>query len=509
MTAIWLSPVYENPSGATYYHGYAPVNFLSVDPRKGTLDEYRTIVNEAHARGIRVLFDWVCNHTCHAFDYEHDDTYFRELNNGPPKNISRWTRQLIPDDLMNKDNFYRRGDIFDWNNEDHRIKGDFFTYEHGQSYCALDLSRRKTQEIMIHIALFWMANTGIDGFRCDAVIHVDPCFWRRFNFAVRKFARERMGKNNFLLLGEAFATDADVLAGFLSPYWGGFDSVFDFEDYFCAVGLFRGERHANRLKLAHDASRTVLKTATETLHLSSSSSSNNSSDENEVVPPKFFTKVIDSHDVERYLRSNDSIRRLDVGLTYLLTTSGMPILLYGTEQGLRNGALSKQLEQFNLDLSRVDMFPEGQFKSAGGVHPVNAFCSDSRGYKLVRRLARVRARFVALRRGELWSRRADDCGTYVFSRLFMNGEEEEEVVVAINPGEAEVRLIDVHVHHRGMEERVLVDVLEQEEIKEQKDDESVCYRTTTRSGTNGGTVVDIVVPAMSGRILVDACKLDM
>ena len=60
--AVWMTPVVENDLARTSYHGYACTDSYSVDPRLGTLDDYKNLTREAHARGIRVVHDWVPNH---------------------------------------------------------------------------------------------------------------------------------------------------------------------------------------------------------------------------------------------------------------------------------------------------------------------------------------------------------------------------------------------------------------------------------------------------------------
>ncbi|MDG1674955.1 MAG: alpha-amylase family glycosyl hydrolase, partial [Flavobacteriales bacterium] len=60
--AVWMTPVVENDLARTSYHGYACTDSYKVDPRLGSLEDYKTLAREAHARGIRVVHDWVPNH---------------------------------------------------------------------------------------------------------------------------------------------------------------------------------------------------------------------------------------------------------------------------------------------------------------------------------------------------------------------------------------------------------------------------------------------------------------
>jgi alpha-amylase len=62
VNCLWLSPFFESSSNARNLHGYDVVDHCTVDPRLGTNDDARTLIREAHARGIRLIFDFVPNH---------------------------------------------------------------------------------------------------------------------------------------------------------------------------------------------------------------------------------------------------------------------------------------------------------------------------------------------------------------------------------------------------------------------------------------------------------------
>ncbi len=75
-TAIWLTPVFTNKavqgqgeSMSAGYHGYWGTNFLEVDPHLGTRQDYKAFVDAAHARGLKVYFDVVVNHTADVIQY--------------------------------------------------------------------------------------------------------------------------------------------------------------------------------------------------------------------------------------------------------------------------------------------------------------------------------------------------------------------------------------------------------------------------------------------------------
>ena len=59
VTAFWLMPVFTSNS----YHGYDVIDYRSIDPDYGTLEDFKTLVDAAHQRGMRVILDLVINHT--------------------------------------------------------------------------------------------------------------------------------------------------------------------------------------------------------------------------------------------------------------------------------------------------------------------------------------------------------------------------------------------------------------------------------------------------------------
>ena len=59
ITGIWLMPIFPSPS----YHGYDVTDYRSINPDYGTLDDFKRLLNEAHERGIKVIIDFVGNHT--------------------------------------------------------------------------------------------------------------------------------------------------------------------------------------------------------------------------------------------------------------------------------------------------------------------------------------------------------------------------------------------------------------------------------------------------------------
>ena len=59
---LWFTPVLENNMTGGSYHGYATTDYYKVDPRFGTNEEYKLLIEKAHARGIKIVMDMIFNH---------------------------------------------------------------------------------------------------------------------------------------------------------------------------------------------------------------------------------------------------------------------------------------------------------------------------------------------------------------------------------------------------------------------------------------------------------------
>ncbi|MDJ0928765.1 MAG: alpha-amylase family glycosyl hydrolase [Gammaproteobacteria bacterium] len=200
-TAIWITPVQlqiTNPSivpgipelGLDFFehhgfHGYWMDDFNAIEPRLGDEAALKSLVDAAHARGLKVLLDVVYNHSGYGSRYETDPQYrgwvrTREVDCG----ADRETCQVggLPD--------------FDTERED---------------------VRRYLLDANISLA----ERTGIDGFRLDTVWHINHDFWRLH----RDETRSRLGQD-FFLLGEVWGGDAQVMDQWFEP--DEMDAGFDF-----------------------------------------------------------------------------------------------------------------------------------------------------------------------------------------------------------------------------------------------------------------------------------------
>lgn len=144
---LWLMPIYpisqKNKKG-TLGSPYAIADYKSVNPDYGTLDDFKSLVNRAHALGLRIVLDWVPNHTGwdHVWITEHPDWY--------TKIHGKMTTPVDP----------KTGKPTDWTD-----------------VADLNYDNPAMRKGMIDAMQFWVKECGIDGYRCDVAGFVPNDFW--------------------------------------------------------------------------------------------------------------------------------------------------------------------------------------------------------------------------------------------------------------------------------------------------------------------------------------------
>ena len=136
---LWFMPV--NPISKVDRKGtmgsyYAVADYTAINPEFGTMADWKKLVNAIHARGMKVIIDWVPNHAGadHRWLTEHPDFFVKDSVGKP----------AIP---------------FDWTDTRQ-----------------LDYNNKVMQDSMIGAMKFWLKQTGIDGFRCDVAWNVPESF---------------------------------------------------------------------------------------------------------------------------------------------------------------------------------------------------------------------------------------------------------------------------------------------------------------------------------------------
>lgn len=450
VTALWIGPVWRQRAELDTYHGYAIQNFLDVDPRFGTRQDLRDLVDAAHSRGMYVLLDIIYNHSGNNWFYDdhgqprssmpyrpHPPYPFhswRAENGQPTKQIESENDGVWPRELQNINWYTRSGQIMQWdasNWEDPMHpdvefrRGDFFELKD------FDLSRPEVLSALIRIYQYWIALSDCDGFRIDTVKHISPEASRIFCGAIREYA-ESIGKENFLLLGEV--TGGEYMArSYIDIFGRNIDAVLDIgAPKGRLAGMIKGTVHPSiffEQFQVHDMLGSHRETG------------------------RYHVSILDDHDMVGYPK-----RRFAAGNTIparyeqsahavgtMLTTLGIPCIYYGTEQAF-DGSQNRHDFTVEPDLSFEDRYiRESMFGGsfgAFGTAGCHFFDTDHPTYLRIAAINRVRERDdligMALRRGRQYMR-----DTRYLDRPFLPPDQGElvawsrimhlqEVVVALN-----------------------------------------------------------------------------
>lgn len=408
VTTIVLNPVVLGIPEA--YHGYAPLHLLAVDPQLGTMADFKELVQKAHQRGLKVVFDLLINHVGPVFEYK-DGSGWRGLDQ-PPKEIGVWNHKLFPTEMTAPENFTRHGVIENWSDDEQATNGDFPpNYRHWAS------EKPEVQAKLIHMANWWLKETDIDGFRIDAIRHINPAFRVRFTKEVRAYAA-KLGKKNLFILGENSTGVDEEVARDLNE--AGIDSAYAYPEYRRLNWALHGQAPTRVIEDSLKRAVSVLGGSVSRL-----------------------LRFLDLHDTYRFLRNGEPVSILKMAMAFLMFSTGIPLIYYGTEQAFAQmtGRLDPEGPQFPADPeNRPDMFPEGQYKfpSSQG----DKFDTGAPTYLWLKQLADLRRAHPALSRGEQYVRWSDQNGPgiYAFSRIYKG----EEVLVVVNTA-AEARSADMWV----------------------------------------------------------------
>jgi glycosidase len=461
--AIWLSPVLKNrQSDPDTFHGYGIQNFLRPEPRFASSpgreeDELRDLVDEAHARGLYVIFDIVLNHAGDVFGYkgfgasapgsatvrpiEWRDENGRARPDFPviediPVAQRRPDALIWPTELQRNSFFRCKGKGGEGGGDFESLK-EFVTEAHdGQIFFV--------RNALILAYQYIIARYDIDGFRIDTLKYIERDFAQIFGNAMREFALS-IGKKNFFSYGEVYDSE-ERIAEFIGRNTRdggdliGVDSALDFPLFFRLPSVAKGFTPPTEI-IGVYRRRKAIERDVLTSHGEAG---------------RFFVTFLDNHDMkERFRGANtDGPDKFDpqviLGIALLFGLPGIPCLYYGTEQGLHGRGDS-------------DKF----VREALWGKP-NAFDVNHPFYKAINRLSEIRNAQPALRYGRLYFRPISGDGVHfgmssfapgvlAFSRILNN---QEILIVANTDTQGDFQghvLVDSFINSDGEQYRVLND----------------------------------------------------
>ena len=275
-TSIWLTPVFDNEANG--YHGYWIQDFYKTEEHFGTLEEFKTLVKEAHDRDIKVILDFVVNHV------------------GPNH---PWVNEEAK-----KSWFHDKQPITNWNSQEEVENNWLFDLPD------LNTENPETRTYLFDAAKWWIEETDVDGYRLDTVKHVPKEFWTEFASEVKSV------KEDFYLLGEVWHNDLRVVAAYQDT---GIDGFVDFpQNEHLRTSFSKPNTSLGWLFASLDRNQAFYDR------------------------PELLGTFMDNHDMTRFTREilqykHDPVVRWKLAMTYLFTAPGIPIVYYGSEIALDGG----------------------------------------------------------------------------------------------------------------------------------------------------------------------------
>lgn len=320
INVLWLSVPMDNTDGSglgtdgqqySAYHAYWPTDLTTTEEHFGTLAELQQLVDTAHEHGLKVLFDYAMNHVhADAPVYADHPEWFWPNDNGAGGDCVC-------------------GSGCGWDGADGRRC--WFT-----DYLPdFDFTQAEARAFSVGNALQWIADTGVDGFRLDAVKHIEDQWLLDLRARVRDEVEPETGEH-FYMVGETFTGDVDTIAYYVGDDM--LDGQFDFP-------------------LRMEMARTVLMRQGSMSDLASFMDANDGR-----YGAGIMSTFIGNHDIPRCIHLAEdtplwddpwaggrerawtnlpgqpagtaAFERLGNAFTVLLTTPGAPLVYYGDEVGL-------------------------------------------------------------------------------------------------------------------------------------------------------------------------------
>lgn len=301
---IYLNPIFS----AGEYHKYDLIDYFHVDPVFGTDEDFRLLVQEAHARGLRVIIDGVFNHIGYKSDIFQDVVKY-----GKKSKYWDWFNYLKEPVVIPKS-----GD---------EIPGyECFAYE--KKMPKLNQNNPDCANYFLSVGAYWVEKYDIDGWRLDVACEVCDDFWRHFRKTVKSI------KPSCVLIGEVWETASHWLSGDM------FDSTMNYDmRRYCE--RFFASRNINAQQFNDRVTEMLMRYRTPITYAQ--------------------LNLLDSHDASRFLTLCGGRRDwYELAIAFLFTFPGATCVFYGDEKGCE-GLLEDEF-RLSMPWERQDDALSGLFK---------------------------------------------------------------------------------------------------------------------------------------------------
>lgn len=416
VTALWITPPvlnqWVNRDGSyTGYHGYWARHFAEMDPHFGSLNDYRNLSRELHARGMYLIQDVVCNHSGDYFYYEgnydpeNPAQNFRLHSDEPPSQFPFDKNDARREEDLRLAAYHFTPTISDFSDPAQKL-----TY--GMSALDdLNTANPLVRKTLKESFRFWIEAVGVDAYRFDTPLYVEHEFWHDFlhsddpeELGIVPFAKQ-MGKEHFYTFGETWvSTDPLTPEGDLhaASYLGTkekpeMDAYLNFPLLSDIERVFKAGQATQNLGYRLQHQQELL------------------------AHPEWLPTFIDNHDMPRFL-SGVSQRSFEQALLFIMTVPGVPVIYYGTEQLFTE--------------TRPAMFAGG-FASDAKDH----FDTKSKGFRFMQTLIELRKSYPTLSQGKF--RLIKDSPYGAGPLIYEMATEQDTLWMAFNTSKQEVYAFNI------------------------------------------------------------------
>jgi glycosidase len=398
ITTIWITPTLENNMWMSY-HGYAATNLYRIDPRFGSNKLYKDLVNKAHSKDLKIVMDHVSNHIGINHWWMKDLPFKNWINGTPESHLpANHNKMTFPDP-------YSPGESVDltWN-------GWFTDY-------MVDLNQADPflKKYLIQNTIWWIEYLGIDGIREDTFPYCDQ-------YAMSDWLKAIFNEYpKFNIVGEIWTGEAAFLAAYQQKNKFGVHLNTNLP---CVTDFAMADAFRDYLSGRKGLEAVFNTLAQDFLY----------------YDPANLLTFFDNHDISRGLYiANGNIDRFKNALTILLTTRGIPKLLYGSEVGITGEESHGTIRS---------PFPGGFTgdKSSAFTEPGrNSFQKDIFNY--TSKLLKIRKRYSSLSEGVLTH-------FYPFDKIYVYFRKtaDESIMIIINDNNNPVEL-DLSLYRIQMDDK--------------------------------------------------------
>lgn len=393
VTGIWLMPISESPS----YHGYDVTDYRSIERDYGTLADFHALIDSAHARGIKVIIDFVMNHSSEFHPW------FVNSASSPSSTYRNWYTWRNPNP----------GFLGPWGQQVWHSRNSAYYYGIFWSGMPdLNYANEAVKNEMFDVEKFWLETMRVDGFRLDAIKHLfeagtlmeNAPATHEFLKTFRQFYKNV--KPEAMVVGEVWSGTNDI-----APYSDGTKIDFCFEFPLATAiidAVNRGEPDEIKNKM-------------------------------QAVVPSYpalqYAPFLTNHDQDRVFGAFGlNFAKMKLAAAIYLTLPGIPFIYYGEEIGMIGSGRDEN--------KRTPMqWNNGQragFTTGTPWYPVNSNyvvfnvqtmqVDESSVWHWYRKLIAARHAHEALRRGDYGNVSSDNNNLYAFARRTDN----ETIIVLHN-----------------------------------------------------------------------------